>query len=122
MRYLVMFAYLILCFSCNRKNDLPEGILQPEKMQDVFWDYIKADVYISTFTKHDSARTEALENLKLQDRIFKLHHITKDQFYKSYTYYSNHKELMTMMMDSMTAKRQREFDRTKRKPVDKALE
>ena len=106
MRYLITVLLALFIFSCTRKNDLPPGILQPGKMQEVFWDYIRADVYTNNFMKHDSLLIPSVENLKLQNRIFKLHHITKEEFYKSYIYYSNHKELMTTMLDSMIAKQQ----------------
>jgi hypothetical protein len=111
----------LLCFvgSCTGKNDRPETILKPEKMQDVFWDYIRADVYASEFIRKDSTKNLDLENARLQDKIFKQHHITREDFDKSYTWYSNHKELMTKLMDSMIARKQRE--KTISKPIFKSL-
>ena len=106
MKHLIPVVLSVLIFSCTGKNDLPSGILQPEKMQEVFWDYIRADVYTTNFIKRDSLVIPSIENLKLQNSIFKLHHITKEEFYNSYIYYSNHKELMTTMIDSMLAKQQ----------------
>jgi hypothetical protein len=108
MRQFFLISLSLLIFSCTSKNDLPKGILKPEKMQEVFWDYIQADVYATEFIKRDSNRNVITENLKMQDKIFKLHHTTRDEFYKSYTWYSNHKSLMTNMIDSMIAKKQRE--------------
>lgn len=83
-------------------------------MQELFWDFTRAEVYSSYFSKRDSLRSEAIENLQLQDKIFKLHRVTKDEFYKSYIYYSNHKDLMTKMIDSILARQKRE---NKEKPV-----
>ena len=54
MRYLITVLLALFIFSCTRKNDLPPGILQPGKMQEVFWDYIRADVYTNNFMNHDS--------------------------------------------------------------------
>jgi len=113
MRYLFTVLISIFILSCSGKRKLPDGVLQPEKMQEVFWDFIKADVYTIGYTKHDSLRSEAVENLKLQNLVFKSHHTTREEFYKSYIYYSNHKELMTVMMDSITAKKQRELSKEK---------
>ena len=113
MKYLIPAALLILLYSCKGKNDLPQGVLQPPKMQEVFWDFVRADVYISDYTKHDSTKNPAIENLRLQNSIFKLHHVTKEEFYKSYTYYSNHKDLMTTLIDSIVAKKQRDTSRVK---------
>lgn len=108
MRYLSLLVCVLFIFSCKEKNKLPPGILKQEKMQEVFWDYINADVYVTDYIKKDSTKNPIVENLKLQNRIFKTHHITKESFYKSYTYYSNHKELMNTMIDSIVAKKQRE--------------
>ncbi len=110
---------LVLLSSCGRKEDVPEGILKPAKMQDLFWDFTRAEVYSSYFAKRDSLRSEAIENLQLQEKIFKLHHVTKEEFYKSYTYYSNHKDLMTKMIDSILARKKREKE--KKQPLQKEI-
>lgn len=103
MKNVLLIFISAMLFSCRSKNDLPAGILKPQKMQEVFWDYIRADVYTTEYLKNDSNKNVVMENLKLQEKIFKLHHTTREDFYKSYTWYSNHKELMTRMLDSMIA-------------------
>jgi hypothetical protein len=113
MKYLSLIILLCLFGSCTSKNDLPRGILEPNKMRDVFWDYIRADVYATEYLKKDSSVNAVTENLKLQEKVFKLHKTTKEQFYKSYTYYSNHKELMGALMDSIISKNQQEKTKTK---------
>ncbi len=119
MRNCLLLIVCSMIFSCTSKNDLPEGILKPDKMQDVFWDFIRIDLYAKEYIKKDSNRNDTIENLKLQNKVFKLHNTTKEAFYKSYIYYSNHKELMTTMIDSMLARKKREV--VKEKPVLKAL-
>lgn len=104
---LTAFILCVCLLSCSRENDVPRGILEPKKMQAVFWDFIRADVYATDFIRKDTSKNPSIENMKLQDRIFKLHHTSRDEFYKSYTWYSNHKELMTKIMDSIIAKQQR---------------
>ena len=108
MKRFIPLMMLVLLSSCGRKDEVPEGILKPAKMQDLFWDFTRAEVYSSYFAKRDSLRSEIIENLQLQEKIFKLHHVTKDEFYKSYIYYSNHKDLMTKMIDSILARKKRE--------------
>ena len=110
---------LVLLSSCGPKEEVPEGILKPAKMQDLFWDFTRAEVYSSYFAKRDSLRSEAIENLQLQEKIFKLHHVTKEEFYKSYTYYSNHKDLMTKMIDSIIARKKRE--KKDKQPLQKEI-
>lgn len=108
MKYLLTSLLAMLVFSCSQKDEVPKGILKTEKMQLLFWDFLRAEVYSSNFAKRDSIRSEAIENLKIQNKIFKLHNVTKEEFYRSYIYYSNHKELMTKMIDSMIAMQKRE--------------
>ncbi len=102
-----------IIFSCTGKNDMPSGILAPKKMQEVFWDYIRADVYSNEFIKNDSNKNVVLENIKLQEKIFKLHNTTREDFYRSYSWYLDHKELMTIVMDSMIKGKQREINKVK---------
>lgn len=114
MKNLVLLAFSVLIFSCSAKDDVPKGILKRDKMQEVLWDIIRADVYTTAFIKHDSAGTEVIENLKLQAKIFKLHQVTKEDFYKSYTYYSNNKDKISLVLDSMIARHQ---NKSRIKPV-----
>lgn len=97
---------LLLIFSCS-KSKIPEGILKPEKMQAVFWDYIRADVFTNEFIKKDSAKNIQIENARLQQQVFKLHNTTKETFYKSYEYYLQHQGLMKDMMDTMMVRQQK---------------
>ncbi len=109
----LLIFILTAFFSCAGKNDLPSDIIAPKKMQEVFWDYIMADVYATEFLKKDSNINVTIENIKLQEKIFKLHKTTREDFYRSYTWYSNHKELMTIMIDSMIKGKQREINKVK---------
>lgn len=92
---------LFIFISCGDKNGMPEGILKPEKMQAILWDVIRADAFTTQFIKKDSSKNDVAENLKLQQEIFLIHHISKDQFYKSYEYYKANGNLMKEMIDSM---------------------
>lgn len=117
MRLLLVILIAASLASCKGRDDLPKGIMPPEKMQRVFWDYLRADIYTQDFIAKDSTKNMILENLRLQDKVFALHKITKEQFYNSYTYYSNHKELMTKMLDSMIAKHEKKVPGAK--PIKK---
>ena len=95
-----------LFFSCS-KSKLPSGILKPEKMQEVFWDFIRADVYANEIIRLDSTKNVELENAKLQAQVFQLHKVSKEEFYKSYEYYLRHQQLMKSMVDTMMVRQQR---------------
>lgn len=104
---------LIFCFAgCKDEKELPPGILKAEKMQEVFWDVIMAEAYTTQFIKKDSSRDTQLENAKLQQQIFAIHKISKQEFYNSYNYYNSHVDLMRTLLDSITAKGEKEKERT----------
>ena len=103
MRISWLFMLMASLCACSGKETFPSDVLKPEKMRLVMWDFVKADVYTEEFTKREHPGTDTLENMKLQLMIFSKHHITKNQFYKSYQYYYSHPELMTALLDSISA-------------------
>jgi hypothetical protein len=105
MRALVVAICFLLLAGCNRNT---ARILPPDKMEAVLWDIIRADVFTQNFVKKDSLRNPVMENLKLQDQVFTKHQVTKTDFYKSYDYYINHSDLMKIILDSMSAKAERD--------------
>jgi hypothetical protein len=100
---LVVFTILFFLSSCNN-NDVPKGILKPKKMQVVLWDVMRADAFTKNYIAKDSSKNLEEENAKLQQKIFTLNKISKEEFYKSYDYYKVHTDLLKNLLDSMTAK------------------
>ena len=107
-----MFTMIALA-SCGKKNKLPDGILQPDKMQAVLWDVIKADAFTKEFIKKDSSKDAVHENLKLQEEIFAIHHISKQDFYTSYDYYKSNPGQLKVIIDSIIANGGRDKAKTK---------
>ena len=104
---IAFFLLLLVCHSCNDKKQ--EGsIIAKEKMQAVLWDILQAEVFTVNFIKKDSSKNEPAENASLQKKIFDLHKISRDDFTKSYDYYSSQPELMKLMLDSMSARAERD--------------
>jgi hypothetical protein len=95
-------------FSCGNKQDLPQGILKPAVMQKVMWDVLRADAFTFDFIKRDSAKRPEAENVKLQQQIFAVHKVSKEDFYKSYNFYKVHPDLMQPILDSMINKATRD--------------
>ena len=102
MRLTYSLFLLVMLGSCSG-DSIPKEIIPPKKMQDVFWDYLRADVYTTDYIVPDSNRNAVAENLRLQNIVFANHKVSKEQFYKSYNYYLDHPELMTQLLDSMMA-------------------
>jgi len=44
------------------------------------------------------------ESSKIYGQVFQVHHITKEEFDKSYSYYREHPELMRILLDSLSKK------------------
>ena len=76
-------------------------------MQEVFWDFIRTDVYANEIMRRDFTKNVELENAKLQMQVFKLHKVTREEFYKSYEYYLKHEQLMKSMLDTMLVRQQK---------------
>lgn len=102
MKLTYFFFLLMMLASCSG-DSFPKDIITPKKMQDVFWDYLRADVYTTDFIVTDSTKNAVTENIRLQKIVFAKHKVTREQFYKSYHYYIEHPELMTQLLDSMMA-------------------
>jgi hypothetical protein len=119
-RVLIIALVAALFVSCS-KSKLPSGILQPEKMQQVFWDFVRADVYANEIIRRDPGKNVELENARLQEQVFQLHKVTKEEFYKSYEYYLKHQQLMKSMVDTMLVRQQKRYEiktDTTSKPID----
>lgn len=105
----VAVIILMSCLAgCTDKEALPSGILKKEKMQAVLWDMIQAESYTTLFITKDSLKNAPVENVRLQQKIFAIHKISKEEFYNSYDYYTAHAEIMRAVFDSITVKGDRE--------------
>jgi hypothetical protein len=97
-----LLLLITICLAaCSQETKIPKDILPTEKMQAVYWDYLQADAFANDFVRRDTTKDPNLENAKLQIQLFKLHKVSKEQFYKSYDFYVNHNELMKDMLDTM---------------------
>jgi Domain of unknown function (DUF4296) len=104
----ICLCFSVLLFSCDNKQ-VPEGkILSNDKMQAVMWDIIQADVYTEVYLKKDSSKNIFLQNAALQKNVFSLHQISKEDFYKSYDFYSSRSSDMRILLDSISAKAERQ--------------
>ena len=105
MRSYFFYSLLILLVSCSRSK-YPDGVLDPEKMQAVYWDYLRADVYAKELLSKDSSRNIDSANIQFQQQLIEKHRVSKETFYKSYEYYISHQLLMKDMLDTMQVRQQ----------------
>ena len=105
MRVGLIFFTLILFYSC--KDSVPSGIIKQDKMQQVLWDVLRADALSQEIVKKDSTKSAAVESAILTKKVFLIHHVSEEEFKKSYSYYISHPNLMKTMMDSVNAQQVR---------------
>ncbi len=100
----IIFPALLL--SCGNKNR--GKVLGTEKMQQVMWDVLLADAYTQRELKKDSSKKELVQNASLQEKIFELNKVSREDFYTSYAYYNDHPDLMRTILDSIGVKADRD--------------
>ena len=98
----------IICCSliisgCKNNNRIPAGIIPQKKMQAILWDMMRADQFLGDFVLHkDSSLDKRTESIKLYGQVFAIHHISKEQFGESFSFYKTHPALFKMIMDSLS--------------------
>ena len=104
MKFFSFFLLVIFFSSCNTKK-VPDDILPPEKMQEVLWDMIRADEFLVSYVIKDTSVNRKAESLKLYQKVFDVHDISKSAFEKSFKYYQLHPETLQPIMDSLNARK-----------------
>ncbi|HLK29163.1 MAG TPA: DUF4296 domain-containing protein [Puia sp.] len=96
--------FLFLIIGCSNRESIPSGVIEKKEMEKILWDMIQADQFSKQFLLKDSAKKNVtLETLKLYDQIFQLHHITKEEFQKSYQFYISRPDIFKIVIDSISA-------------------
>lgn len=109
-RILVLFFGLFLLWGCTDETRIPSGIIGRDSMEHILWDILQAERYANTYMAGDSSvRDLKKETFKLYGEVFEIHHITKDEFLRSYKFYLAHPNISSVLLDSLAqmANRQR---------------
>lgn len=90
-KILILLLSIALLFGCHKKGDnVPDGILPKEKMVAVM-----IDIHIARAAFDFSViQGDSLNRVAYYDYIYKIHNVPKEQFIKSFNYYTEHPELM----------------------------
>jgi hypothetical protein len=70
-------------------------------MKQVLWDDTKAQVYAKEILSKDSLKNDTIWYNSMREKIFQYHHTNKEQYEKSYRYYSQHPDLFIKLTDSI---------------------
>jgi hypothetical protein len=105
---LLVFS-LVFVVSCTNPSKIPEGVLSKQKMEVILWDLIQADRFSASFLMRDSTKTNIhSENMKLYQRVFQMHKISKEEFEKSFKFYLSRPDITKIMFDSIAVKAERQ--------------
>ena len=108
MKNIFFLIVVSLFISCIGKNKVPSEIIQPDKMQKILWDVIRAQALSTEFARKDSTVNEIAETKFLTQKVFEIYKITSTTFNQSYFWYTNHPDMMRMVFDSLNSQNQRE--------------
>ena len=104
-RFILLFFGSLIFFSCSDKNKIPNNVLPKSEMQDVMWDIIRADEFVTAYIwKNDSTVNRLNESTDLYEQIFSIHKITREKFQKSLSFYRDHPVLLKEIIDSLSQK------------------
>jgi Domain of unknown function (DUF4296) len=99
---LILYASFLLA-GCKSKSHIPANVLPQLKMQAVLWDMIRADQFLTDFVLNkDSTLNKKTESIKLYLQVFNIHHISKEEFQHSFSFYRSHPALLKVIMDSLS--------------------
>ena len=108
MKNILLLTILNLLWSCSGKNKVPSEIIQPNEMQNILWDVVRAQALSTEIARKDSTINEITETKVLAQKVFAIHNITSVGFDKSYLWYTSHPDVMRIFFDSLNAQKQRE--------------
>ncbi len=94
---------LLLLAACQRSRDrIPRRMIQPDKMQAIMWDMMRADQFLADFILNkDSTLDKKTESTRLYHQILALHKVSIEDFRESFSFYQSHPVLMKSIMDSI---------------------
>lgn len=118
MPFTLVMGLICSLNSCSNNNNTPKDILSFDKMKLVLWDDTKAQVYAKEILSRDTMINDTIWYAAMKEKILQHHHITKEQYEKSYRYYSLHPDLFIRLTDSIQKLQVQSFKNSNpRKPV-----
>lgn len=116
---IVYTGLLLLLAACRSSNKPGKDILPPDSMKLVVWDMLRADQLAVIKVQKDTNKIKPDYHYELFNDVLTIHHLTKDQFYKSYRYYLAHPDINKALVDSLSTygdKKRMERFQTKQAP------
>lgn len=109
MRSIYLLSLLVfIFFSCKQVNKVPKEIIERPRMQELLWDMLRADVFLSDYAgKSDTAFNRVAESISFYQKVLTIHNTNKDDFKKSLTWYQQHPTVMKIILDTLQGRNNR---------------
>ena len=110
MKWYAGCLIVLLIAACIDRTKVPKDIIARPKMEKIMWDMVQADSYVSSYIMTQLADSPSVKQEKaavLYEQVFRLNHISRDEFLKSYKYYMSRPDLTKPMFDSIVARADR---------------
>ncbi|HEV7621069.1 MAG TPA: DUF4296 domain-containing protein [Flavisolibacter sp.] len=101
IKKLSVIIIILFAVACNKKEKIPEYVLSPLQMQQILIDGFRADEMAGYYMIQDTSYNGIAKRSMMYNTIFKVHHVTKEQFKKSLQYYESHPNMLKAVLDSM---------------------
>ena len=105
--------------ACRNTTASGREILPQDTMRAVLWEMFEVDAYNDTRAATDSNFRHDSAFASLYTDIFKVHHLTREQFQDSYDYYLAHPEILRSMIDTLADRTNRDMQKAGGAPVNR---
>ena len=99
-------AFFMLASCTPKEKKIPKDIMPIDKMKLIVWDMAEAGAYTECAKEKRKDTSKTLSTASLE-QVLKLHKITKEDFFKSFTFYQSHPLLNKELFDSVNSYSQR---------------
>jgi hypothetical protein len=104
VKRLIIFYIVVNLAACTDRTSIPNDIIPTDSMQKILKDIIIAGEYSAQYIARDTLKRDKRKaNEDLMDSVFKLHHITRESFKKSLSFYESRPDLNKIIFDSLAA-------------------
>lgn len=111
-RLSVIGVSVLLCCMCGCGKKVPKGIIQPQAMEDLLYDY-----HLATTLSADLPYNENYKKDAYLAYVFKKHHVTEAEFDSSMVWYSRHSDEMTTIYQNLQKRMESMADVLKKQTV-----
>jgi hypothetical protein len=118
MRISGLIILLLLAVSCGR-NDVPKGILPPEKFEDVLKDVLLAESFAESYLVVDTTKKLKDWYVRELDKVIAIHKVSQKELLASIDYYKTQPDRFKVIMDSVNNRAIREKDRIFKEAMNK---